>query len=95
VNIVGSIMVHISVYILLHYFFGIEEGYLFVDCNSIHIMEIIGGMGVRMVDTYFVNSVEIKSLVKMVKNSFVLVPTLGFWGKPPINGFDFGLSETV
>jgi hypothetical protein len=42
--------------------------YLFMDCNSVRIVEIMGGMGVRMMYTYFVDSVEIKSVVEMVKN---------------------------
>jgi hypothetical protein len=68
VNIVVSIVVQISVRILLDYFFGIEMEYLFMDCNSVRIVEIMGGMGVRMMYTYFVDSVEIKSVVEMVKN---------------------------
>jgi hypothetical protein len=43
-------------------------GYLFVGCNSVRIVKIVGGMGVRMVDICFMDSMEIKSMVEIVEN---------------------------
>jgi hypothetical protein len=68
VDIIGSILVQISICILLDYFYGIEVEYLFVGCNSICIVGIVGGMSMRMVDICFVDYVEINSMVEMVEN---------------------------
>jgi hypothetical protein len=39
-----------------------------MGCNSVRIVKIMGGMGVRIVDIYFMDSMEIKSMVKIVEN---------------------------
>jgi hypothetical protein len=68
VNIVGNILVQASVCILLDYYFRIEVEYLFVDYNYVCIVKIVGGMDVKMVETYFVDSVVIETVMEMMKN---------------------------